>query len=105
MEIAPLFAIILPFIEVPVAIDAAPSTTQNTLLANAPLIKLIEELADVEKAPCILKINTALEFPSASKVSTSFNEAACGIEYTPESRICPFPNTGIGKKVAVVLFS
>ena len=53
MLIAALFAIIVPFIEVPEAMLTRPSTFQNTLHACAPLINMIFEFAAAERVPCI----------------------------------------------------
>ena len=51
ISIAALFAITVPLIVVPEAMLTKPSTFQNTLHANAPLINLTFELAFVESGP------------------------------------------------------
>ena len=49
--IAPLFAMMVPFMCVPAPKLTAPSTFQNTLQANAPLISFTFALAVLENAP------------------------------------------------------
>ena len=54
---------------VPAAKPIAPSITQKTFLAKAPLANLIVAPAAVVKAPSTLIINKASGFPPASKVT------------------------------------
>src|ERR1041385_618581 len=78
--IAALFAITVPFIDVPEAMLTSPSIFQNTLQANAPFISFTFESALVEKGPWIWKINTAPAFPWASRRRSPLNVAAADTE-------------------------
>ena len=80
IEIAPTCAIRVPLIVEFAPKTIAPSVTQNTLLAEAPLAKTTDVPAPVLNAAPILKIKTALGSFCASKINELTVEPAAVIE-------------------------
>ena len=77
--IAP-FDTIVPLKEEVMPNEVAPSTCQYTLHKEAPLMSVTLESEAVDKAPPILKINTALVLPPASKIKLPVKVEAAPVQ-------------------------